>query len=101
MNNFNMTMIEGNLIQNPGLVHGQETYCKMKLESTRSYRDKSGVNHERVLVFDIMTKAKLAETCLKYLKKGSRVLISGYLLGTKDGYIEAKEVNFLPKKESE
>jgi len=107
MNNFNFTAVEGNLTRDPELktIAGDFALCKFTIGSNRSYTKKNGEVVKESSFFDITTWAKLAETCAKYLKKGSRVLVSGNLRKDtwkdKDGtmknnvYVEGKSVNFL------
>ncbi len=108
MNHFNLSVVEGHLAKDPTLetVSGKHPLCKFTVGTNRSYTKKNGEKVEEVAFFDITTWYKLAETCSKYLKKGSRVLISGNLKQDtwkdKEGkfhskvYLEGKEINFLP-----
>ncbi len=94
MNNFNFSVIEGNLKDDP--IQLGDDGCVIELDSARSYTNKDGERVKETSTFNVITRDKLASTCLKYLKKGSRVLVSGKLV-KKDLNIrlECKEVNFL------
>lgn len=86
MSNFNFTIVEGNLKADPemnGSVCTFEVVCE---------------ENEKVTVFEAFTEGRLAETTYKYLKKGSRVLVSGKLSIDEDKKmirLKGKEVNFL------
>ncbi len=113
MNNFNVSVIEGFLAKDPVLetVGGKHPLCKFTIGLNRSYTKKDGERVEESGFFDVTTWYKLAEVCSKYLKKGSRVLVSGNLRRDtwkdKEGkfqsrvYVEGKEVNFLSTKKDE
>lgn len=66
MNNFNFSVIEGNLIEDPKKLGDGYVF---KISSTRTWRDKYGNNKEEVTFFDVMVKDKLWKNCYKYLKK--------------------------------
>lgn len=107
MNNFNFSIVEGNLVKDPEvkMVTNGNALCKFRIGSNRTRINKEGEKVEESGFFDVTTWAKLAEICGKYLKKGSKVLVSGILKQdqwvTDDGqtrsriYIEGREVNFL------
>jgi len=89
MNNFNFTVIEGNLVDDP--YDGSFT-----IVSTERQTDIDGRQVNAEVSFDVHTTGKLADVVQKYLKKGARVLVSGKLAN--DGsafYLDGKEVNFL------
>ena len=104
MKNFNQINLEGNLIKNPELEYtptGKEV-CTFCIANNRDYFD-----IKKSYLFNIVTWGKLALVCNKFLKKGSRTLISGELnidKGTNGKYytkIKANEVHFLtPKNQS-
>lgn len=107
MSNFNLTLLEGHLTKDPVLevLKGQHPYCRFTVAVNRQYQKKDGERVDEVLFQDVTTWYRLAEVCGKYLKKGSRVMVSGLLKKDqwkdKEGkpqsksYLEAKEVNFL------
>lgn len=87
MNNFNFSILEGNLTDDPSLSDEVLNF------SLLSQRDGS-----KDLVVKITCEGSLALVCNKYLKQGSKVLVSGVL--TENG-IFAKEVNFLTPRPKE
>jgi len=99
MSDFNFSVIEGHLKADPAFKDGK---CRMLVLSNRAYTNKAGNKITEVTTFDIITTGRLAETCNKYLKKNSRVLVSGRLSKADNYvYIVGKEVNFLsPDKKS-
>ena len=111
MNNFNISLIEGNLVKDPALKKigdNDSSLCYFTLGSNRTYTKKDGEKVTEANFIDIRVWNKLAEVCEKYLSKGSRVIVSGNL--RKDTwedengdyqsrtYIDGKEVNFLNKQ---
>lgn len=111
MQNFNMSIIEGNLVKDPEFLEVGEKrtkLCKFRIGSNRVVRKQNGETEQYSNFFDVTTWSKLADVCGKYLKKGSRVLVSGLLKQdqwkSEDGsnrfkvYIEGREVNFLSPK---
>jgi single-strand DNA-binding protein len=108
MNHFNLSVIEGHLARDPVLetVSGKYPLCKFTVGTNRSFTKRNGEKVEDVGFFDVTAWSRLGETCAKYLKKGSRVLISGNLKQDswkdKEGktrtrvYVDCKEINFLP-----
>jgi len=91
MNNFNFVIIEGNLVSDPTYDNGEVKF------SVVSNRDiiKDGETISNPLTVNIKVYSKLGEVCFKYLKQGSKVLVSGNLC---NDYILGKEVNFLTPK---
>jgi len=110
MNNFNFSILEGNLVKDPEYreVGDGVSLCKFSIGSNRAFKKKNGEVEEQSNFFEITTWAKLAEVCHRYLKKGSRVLVSGLLKQDRwqsdEGenrtkvYLEGREVNFLSPK---
>ena len=84
---FNFSIIEGHIhskIEHRPADHTRSAECTFTI---RTEEDK---------LFLIRTQRQLADTCGKYLKKGSRVLVSGKLGMNKGAIcIDCKEVNFL------
>ena len=107
MKNFNFSLVEGNLVKSPDMrkVKGDYSICKFVVGTNQSFTDKKGKLVNQAHFFEIQAWNKLGEVCHKYLKKGSRVLISGVLKKNSwknsDGqfqskvFIEAKDINFL------
>lgn len=112
MNNFNFSVLEGNLVKDPefSYVSGGTALCTFTIGSNRSYTKKGGEKVEEAYFFDITAWSKLGELCHKYLKKGSRVLVSGMLKKSSwkndkgqtlsRVYLEGKDVNFLSSVKS-
>lgn len=108
MNNFNFSVLEGNLVRDPELsyVKGDRAVCRFTIGNNRSYTNKDGEKVDQSQFFEVTAWSKLAEVCNRYLRKGSHVLVSGVLKRdnwkTKEGenrfkvYLESREVNFLP-----
>ena len=106
MSNFNLAVVEGNLTREPEVKFLQNGTAigKFTIASNRVYFS-GKEKKENTNFINIVTWGKLAENCGKYLDKGKRVLISGYLKfekwTDKNGnsrnaiHVEAKEVNFL------
>lgn len=92
MNNFNFTVIEGYLTDDPVL---KGDTCHFVLSSTRVYTNDEGKQAESVAFFNVTTVGPVAQTCAKYLKKGARALVSGMLRKNDKIYIEGREVNYL------
>ena len=110
MNNFNFSIIEGNLVKDPELktISDKATICKFTVGLNRSYTNKNGELVEQADFFDVNTWNNTAKNCAKYLTKGSKVLVSGNLRKDvwkdKEGeyrsrvYIDGRSVNFLSPK---
>ncbi len=104
-----MTMIEGFLVKDPDYQNLKNNLplCKFTIGSNRHYTKKNGEKVKESYFFEITTWMQMAQTCSKFLKKGSRVIVSGILKKNswQDAkgnyhskvYIEGKEVSFLSK----
>lgn len=104
---FNFVIQDGNLTRDPefSVIASGTNLCKFSIAVNKKYKVASGELKEDVNFFDIECWGKLAEICNKFLKKGSRVLISGELkqdrFQDKDGNnkskikIVASQVQFL------
>jgi single-strand DNA-binding protein len=77
---LNKIMLIGNLGRDPELQVTTEgtPFAKFSLAVNRSYSVR-GEKKEETEWFNIVTWSKLAETCEKYLHKGSKVYIEGRL----------------------
>ena len=75
---MNYTIIIGNLVKEPEKVEkATKTMCKMVVAVNEKYTDSNG---ERITnFFNVIVWGNLAENCLNYLKKGSKVAITGNL----------------------
>lgn len=78
---LNKIMLIGNLGRDPELNVTQEgtPVTKFSLAVSRSYKSKSGDTKDETEWFNIVAWEKLAETCERYLHKGSKVYIEGRL----------------------
>lgn len=74
---MNISILVGNLVKDPQKVEGvQKTLCKISLAVNENYT-KDG--ERPVQYFSVSVWGKLAENCLKYLKKGSKITVIGKL----------------------
>lgn len=113
MNNINLVMVEGFLVKDPEYkqIKNQFPLCKFVVGSNRNYKRKDGEKVSQTLFLEVSTWMKMAEVCARYLKKGSRVLVTGNLRKDvwKDNtgrmqsktFLEGKEVNFLSRGRGE
>jgi len=78
---LNKIMLIGNLGKDPDLQVTSEgtPFTRFSLAVNRSYKTSSGERKEEVEWFAIVAWRQLAETCEKYLHKGSKVYIEGRL----------------------
>lgn len=106
MNNINLTMIEGYLVKDPEYKQIKDiSLCKFVIGSTKRFIKKTGEQVEQSIFLEVSTWRRMAEVCDKFLKKGSRVLVTGNIRKDvwkdKDGktqsktYVEGREVSFL------
>ena len=76
---LNKIMLIGNLGKDPDLQVTSEgtPFVRFSLAVNRSYKTQSGEKKEEAEWFNIVAWRQLAETCEKYLHKGSKVYIEG------------------------
>lgn len=109
---MNKIIVTGNLTKDPdyGETSGGVSFCKFSVAVNRSYTNSEG--ERQTDFFPVTAWRGLADNCGKYLKKGSKVLVSGSLQNRsyedKDGNkrtvseIVANDVEFLtPKQEQQ
>ena len=107
---MNKVILIGNLTRDPELsqTSGGIPYCRMSIAVNRAYVNSDG--ERQADFFNITTWRGLAENCHKYLKKGSKVGVSGYLQTRsyeQDGVkkyatdVVAEDVEFLSPKSSD
>jgi single-strand DNA-binding protein len=106
----NVIVIEGGVVRDPELKYTADglAYTRFSVANT-GIAYKNGEKGEEVSYFDITTWGKLAEVCSTYLKKGTRIIVSGKLKQSrwqeKDGKtrsavkIVAQDVKFLPSRQ--
>ncbi|MCK5093969.1 MAG: single-stranded DNA-binding protein, partial [Spirochaetes bacterium] len=112
MRNFNLVVLEGNLVSDPEIRSTQNgtALCTFSIASNYSfYRDEE--LQEEVYFLDVTVWAKLAELCNEHLKKGRRVIVNGRIKQSKwlddDGGTHSKisivgnQVQFLDFKDSQ
>lgn len=103
---MNKVLLIGNLTRDPELLSTNTgvSYCRFSVAVNRAYANSEG--QREVDFFNIIVWRTLAESCGKYLKKGSKVAISGSLQNRtyddKDNIrrtvteVVATDVEFLP-----
>ena len=107
----NSVIISGRLTRDVELRYTQSgtPVAKVPIAFDRSYKDASGEWQQEASFMDVVVWSKRGEQCAEYLKKGSPVLIEGYLktrtYTDKDNQnrkiveIVAQRINFLEKSE--
>lgn len=104
----NVIVVEGGVTKNPELKYTQDgmAYTRFSLANSAISCKKGGEKSEEVSYFDVNAWGKLAEICATYLKKGTRLIVSGKLRQSRwtdqEGKnrsqikIIAQDVKFLP-----
>ncbi len=112
MRNFNLVVLEGNLVSDPEIRYAQNgtALCTFSIASNYSFYREEELQEE-VYFLDVAVWAKLAELCNEYLKKGRRVIVNGRIKQSKwlddDGGTHSKisivgnQVQFLDFKDSQ
>ncbi|MBQ7169432.1 MAG: single-stranded DNA-binding protein [Synergistaceae bacterium] len=79
MRGFNRAIIAGNLTRDPELRYtvNKKAFARLGIAVNSSRRDANGEWQESVEYINAVAWGNTAETCGKYLKKGSPVLIEG------------------------
>jgi single-strand DNA-binding protein len=107
---LNRVLIVGNLTKDPELRYTSTgvPVANFRIASNKKYKDNLGESKEDVCFIGVVAWQKLAESCSKFLKKGSAVLVEGELRsrlkenddGSKRNLIEIRafQVQFLDKK---
>ncbi len=109
---FNKLTVTGRLTRDPKDISKEGAEKKtVALSLASNHKEKiSGEWQEKVTFFEAIIFGNMAETCLKYLGKGSKVLVSGrvgYKTWEKDGKtsvvltVAAGDVLFLETKKAE
>ena len=105
---LNSVNIMGNLTRDPELkmIPSGKPVCSLSIANNRIYT-KNNEKVTEVSYFDVEVWGPTAENCVKYLKKGSGIIVEGRLKQDrweKDGKtqsrvrITANSVHFMPKK---
>ena len=76
---MNRIFLIGNLVADPQMkaTAGGKDVCEFRIAVSRSYQGKDG--ERKAEFFYVSTFGKRAESCSRYLKKGSRVAVIGEL----------------------
>lgn len=75
---MNVSYLIGNLTNNPEKVEGtNKTLCKLNIAVNANYTEADGTRP--VQFFNVAVWGVLADNCLKYLNKGSKVAVVGKL----------------------
>ena len=102
----NVIYLIGLLGRDPEEVHaGQSRFARLSVATDDGYRDQNGQKVERTTWHSVAVSGKTADFVLRYLHKGSQVLVEGRYLSrkyqTKDGrdavswYVQAQRVQSL------
>ncbi len=110
--NLNLVILAGRLVRDPELRYTLQgrPLAKFRLATDRNFKDTSGTWQKETLFIDVTTWGQLAERVHEQLKKGSPVIVQGYLRlrewTTQDDQkrqiieIVARSVQFLEKQGS-
>lgn len=81
MASMNSVFLMGNLTRDPELRYtpSQTAVVDLGLAVNERFRSRSGEQQERTLFVDVVAWDRQAETCEKYLSKGSPILVEGNL----------------------
>lgn len=112
MASLNSITLIGLLGRDPEEVHaGQSRFARLSVATDDGYRDQSGQKVERTTWHSVAVSGKTADFVLKYLHKGSQVLVEGRYLSrkyqTKDGrdavswYVQAQRVQSLGRHDAQ
>lgn len=104
---MNLQILVGNLVKEPEKIDLEgKTLCKLNIAVNENYTDKDG--KRPVQYFDIVVWGALAENCVKYLTKGSKIAVVGKsqtrVWETKEGEkryareVVASEIEFISSK---
>ncbi len=79
MSSLNKAMIIGNLGADPEMryTNNNTAVATLNIATNERYRDSNGELQERTEWHRVVAWSRLAETCQKYLRKGSKVYIEG------------------------
>lgn len=107
---MNLQILVGNLVKDPDKIElNGKAMCKLNLAVNENYTDKDG--NRPVQYFDIVVWGNMAENCIKYLTKGSKIAVIGKSQTreweTKDGEkryareVVASDIEFISTKKKE
>ncbi len=95
MASLNSVILMGNITREPELRYtpSGQAVCTLGLAVNDKFTTKGGETKEETLFVDVNVWTKVAENCVKYLEKGSPILVSGKLVfqtWEKDGQKQSK-----------
>lgn len=78
---YNRVVLMGNLTRDPRMkeINGGTAVTEMGMAINEKRKTKNGEDKETTCFVDLIAWDRLAETCGKYLQKGSPVLVEGHL----------------------
>ena len=78
---FNQIQVLGNLTKDIELSYTQSgnAFAKGSVASNRKYKTKNGEEKQETTFLNFIASGKIAEICNQYLKKGSKVFMTGRL----------------------
>ncbi|OHD55639.1 MAG: hypothetical protein A2Y33_13470 [Spirochaetes bacterium GWF1_51_8] len=77
-NNVNILVLQGGIVRDPELTYTASGLAKSSFSiANNCVSYKNSTKEQEVNYFDVVAWGKLAEICGAYLKKGSKVIISG------------------------
>jgi len=81
MSNYNYICLAGNLTFKPDLSYTSSgiAVVKMRIAVNETWKNKEQVEVKETLFIDVTVWKRQAETCAKFLEKGSSVMIAGKL----------------------
>ncbi len=81
MPNFNQVNLAGHLSRDPELSYlpSQTAVCNCAIAINQKYTDSGNIKQEKTCFIDVVIFGKRGETFVKYLKKGSPILLTGSL----------------------
>ena len=81
MANLNKVLLIGNLTRDPEIkfIATGSAVCELRMAISRRFRTAAGEEKEDVCYVDVTVWGKQAESCEKYLKRGSPVFVEGRL----------------------
>lgn len=90
MRGFNRAIIAGNLTRDPEVRYtvNKKAYARFGVAVNSTWKNANGELQENTEFINIVAWGTLAETCGKYLKKGSPVLVEGRI---RTGSFDAKD----------
>lgn len=98
---LNTITLIGRIGRAPEEVHaGQTRFARLSVATDDGYRDQNGQKVERTTWHSVTCGGKTADFVLKYLHKGSQILVQGrYLRDAVSWYVQAQRVQSLDGSE--